>query len=315
MPHHAKVRVSLVVLLGLFGGIAACADPLGSARAALYRGRPGEAAATLEKYLRMQPKSASALSLLAQAHLALGMYERAFSELRSALETEPRNQEARYYFVKVCGVLSEIETQALLAKAPDSARAHHILADAYAEDHNAREAEREYLAALEKDPTLAGVLDALGDLKRNGGDVPAARDYYQRAIQLNRLDYDGLYGLGACYLMEEDGANAVEFLRRAARADASSPAARFALGRALQMSGDVTGAIAELRSAVSLAPDMRQAYAILGQLYRQIGKESEAASAFEKFRELQMQERREQALRFEGRVRLPSRSASKDVPR
>jgi tetratricopeptide (TPR) repeat protein len=315
MPHHAKVRVFLTVLLGFFGAIAAGADPLGSARAALYRGRPTEAAATLETYLRAQPRSASALSLLAQAHLALGMYERAFSELRSALETEPRNHEARYFLVKVCGVLSEIETQALLAQAPDSARAHQILADAYAEDHNAREAEREYLAALEKDPTVAGVLDALGDLKRNGGDVPAARVYYQRALQLDRLDYDGLYGLGACYLMEEDGANAVEFLRRAARADAASPAARFALGRALHLSGDVTGAITELRAAVSLAPDMRQAYAILGQLYRQIGKESEAAGAFEKFRELEVKDRREQTLRFEGRVRLLRRSASKDVPR
>ncbi len=68
--------------------------------------------------------------------------------------------------------------------APGSARAHQLLGQSYEAQGKKAEAEAELKAAFEAGPPTAGVLVALGDLRRSQLDFAEARTYYTRAIEL-----------------------------------------------------------------------------------------------------------------------------------
>jgi Tfp pilus assembly protein PilF len=65
---------------------------------------------------------------------------------------------------------------------------------------------------------------------------------------------------------------------------------RLALGSALLQSGDVTGALSELKSAVAYKPDLRQAYALLARAFRLSGQQGEAEEALKKASQLEQRE-------------------------
>jgi tetratricopeptide (TPR) repeat protein len=259
---------------------------LAEAERAIYRGNFSRAAAMAQSYLKTSPKSAAARVLLARARLAEGRVQEAYAELRRAVGDDPANVDALYYLGTLAAVLSESEFRQLYALAPDSARVHQLLAEAFQAQGNLAEAEGEYLAALRADPRSVESLTALGELKREQAKLDEAIDYYTRAEQAGGLDYDIAYGLGACYSIKQEHARAVEYLRRAVVFAPDAAAARFALGQSLFQLGEAEAAVAELKTAVALEPKMRQAYFLLGRAEQKLGRRAEAQAAFRKVEEL-----------------------------
>ncbi len=80
--------------------------------------------------------------------------------------------------------------------------------------------------------------------------------------------------------------------RRALRADPNSAAARLALGDALLRANQAAAAVTELRAAVALSPEMRQAYTLLARAHQKLGQTREAGEALQKEQELAQQEAR-----------------------
>jgi len=70
----------------------------------------------------------------------------------------------------------------------------------------------------------------MGDVKRAQSQCDEAIGFYKRAIELEPRDYDGNYGLGACYLHQAKGETAIDWFRKAAAAEPDSAAVRLALG-------------------------------------------------------------------------------------
>jgi Flp pilus assembly protein TadD len=66
--------------------------------------------------------------------------------------------------------------------------------------------------------------------------------------------------------------------------------ARLALGSTLLRAGDASGAVKQLKSAVALKPDLRQAYALLARGYRMLGQSKEAEESLNKAKELEQRE-------------------------
>lgn len=84
--------------------------------------------------------------------------------------------------------------------------------------------------------------------------------------------------------------SAIEFLRRAVALQPKSGETRLALGSALLQTGNVTGALLELKAAVADKPDLRQAYALLVRVYRTLGQTTEAEESLKKAQELEQRE-------------------------
>jgi tetratricopeptide (TPR) repeat protein len=276
---------------------------------ALYRGDYQEARTLASRYLETHPQAAMARILLARAEIAQGHYEPAYQSLRKALELDPTNIDALYYLERLCTILSQIEFHRLLEEAPDSFRAHQFRAESYLALHDKEEAEKEYQAALKTSPASVEILDALGELKRSESKFEEALEYYTRATKLVRRDYTSAYGAGACYLFKQDPQRAIENFRRALTIDPGSAAAHLALGDALLREGQTSAAVTELKVAVALIPDMRQAYTLLVRAYQKLGQTAEAQEALRKEQELAQQE-----IKARENVLVPDHGPSPSVP-
>src|SRR5438046_688593 len=257
---------------------------------ALYRGDYERARSLASKHLEAHSEDPPARILLARAELAEGQYDPAYETLRKALEVDPANIDALYYLERLCTILSQIEFRRLVGTAPDSFRAHQLMAESYLAQHNQGEAEKEYQAALAANPGSVEILDALGELKRSEFKFDAALDYYARASKLAPGDYTSAYASGACHRYQQNPPRATESFRRALRADPNSAAARLALGDALLRANQAAAAVTELKAAVALNPEMRQAYTLLARAHQKLGQTREAEQALQKERELARQE-------------------------
>jgi len=253
---------------------------------ALYRGDYQEARRLASKYLEANPQASTAHILMGRAEIAQGQYEPAYESLRKALELEPANVDALYYLERLCTLLSQIEFRQLLEMAPDSFRAHQLMAESYVQQNNNGEAEKEYQAALKVNPRSVEVLDALGELKRSEFKLDEALDYYALAAKLVPGHYTSAYGIGACHLYQHNPRAAIESFRRALQADPGSAAAHLALGDALLQDGQASAAVTELKTATTLVPGMRQAYTLLARAYQKLGETREAQQALRKEQEL-----------------------------
>src|SRR5207237_8573304 len=103
-------------------------------------------------------------------------------------------------------------------------------------------------------------------------------------------DYTSAYGAGACHLYQQNPERAIESFRRALRADPNSAAARLALGDALLRANQAAAAVTELRAAVALSPEMRQAYTLLARAHQKLGQTREAGEALQEEQELARRE-------------------------
>jgi len=257
---------------------------------ALYRGDYERARSLASKHLEAHPEDPPARILLARAELAEGQYDPAYETLQKALALDPANIDALYYLERLCTILSQIEFRRLLETAPDSFRAHQLMAESYSARHDDDEAEKEYQAALKANPTSVEILDALGELKRSKFKFDEALDYYTRALKLAPRDYTSAYGSGACYLYKQNPSRAIQSLRRALEVDPNSAAAHLALGDALLRGGDAAAAVAELNAAITLVPGMRQAYTLLARAYQKLGQTRKAQQALQKEQQLAQEE-------------------------
>jgi tetratricopeptide (TPR) repeat protein len=274
-------------------GPAATSD-LQTCASAVERGEFASAARLAHGYVRLHPASVPARILLARAYMGLNNGTAALLELREAIRREPDNLEALYYISKLAGVLSQMEFGEVSQIAPDSARMHQIQAEALEARGDAAGAEKQYLAALERRPETAAIMNALGDLMRLQKDYDSALAWYAQALQRDPESYDALYGTGACYRYARSPQEALPMFRRALKADPSSLAAKMALGESLLMTGDSQHALPLLEVAAKADPNLRRLQFLLGRAYRDLGRTEEARKAFERVRALTKPEESDQ---------------------
>jgi tetratricopeptide (TPR) repeat protein len=243
-----------------------------------------------EKHLSKYPKDVPVRVVLARAELAQGKPLQAFETLQRVLESDPKNIDALYYLSLVSKELSQSEYQRLFSLAPDSFRAHQLLAEAALSIGSPTEAEEEFKRALEVNPHSIEVSTELAELKRSQSKFDEAIAYYSQAEKSGPLNYDVAYGLGACYTYKQEYPQAIEWLRKAVALVQHSAAGRFALGNALFQDGQFAAAVPELNEALHLEPRMKQAYFLLGRAYSKLGRQDEARAAIKKLDQLNRSE-------------------------
>jgi tetratricopeptide (TPR) repeat protein len=99
------------------------------------------------------------------------------------------------------------------------------------------EAKKELQQELEIDPANAGAEYVLGELARQGQDLPEAVRRFTKATQLNSSFADAYLGLGMSLLAEKNYADAVTPLEAAVKLQPENPAAHYSLATAYARTG------------------------------------------------------------------------------
>jgi choline-sulfatase len=108
-----------------------------------------------------------------------------------------------------------------------------------------------------------------------------AREFLEKALQLDPNSPTALRQLGELELAAEDYAKAATHLKRATALRPEDSTAAYELGEALQKSSDWPGARDALESSLKLAPDQMSARLQLGRVYLQLKDAKNAEDQFE----------------------------------
>jgi predicted Zn-dependent protease len=252
---------------------------------ALAAGDSGRALELGTAYLRQHPGDPRARLLLARAHLDRDELDAAFVQLTQARRVAPQNVDVLYYLGLVTGQLAARQLESLVEKAPDSARAQQLRAESLDAQDRRAEAEAAYDAALRAKPDLLEALLGLAKLKRIRLDCDGAAALYTRAEAV-RPTFDGAYGLGSCELRQQRPEAALPRFEQAVRRDPHAAVARVGLASAMLGVGRTADAIATLQRAVTLEPNMTEAWYLLGRAHQTAGNRTAAQEAFAKAEQL-----------------------------
>jgi tetratricopeptide (TPR) repeat protein len=195
-----------------------------------------------------------------------------------------------YFLGVVSSELATREFDRLYKLAPEGARVHQLMAQAFKLQNKLGEAAAEYELALGADPNLLEALLELAAIRREESNCERAAALYRRA-QAVRTTYEARYGLGVCLAVQNDHKAAIEELREALKHDPNSASAHFALGNSLLQLGDASSAAVAIERAVALEPGKPQGYYVLGRVYRAMGLEERSRQAFARAQELAQAER------------------------
>ena len=253
---------------------------------AFFRGDYTKASELAKSHLRRFPNDAPVRVILARVELAQGEFPQAFEDLQKALASDPKNVDALYYLSLIARELSQRESQRLFSMAPASDFVHQLLGQAAVTADNKTQAEEEFKKALDVNPRSVEALTELAEVERSQFKFPEAITYYEKAAQLDPLNYEITYGLGICYTYTQEYSRAVEWLKKTVTLAPDFAEGRFALGKALFNNGQPAEAVSELKASVERKPRMKEAYALLGRVYSKLGRLEEAKAAVQKFAEL-----------------------------
>ena len=168
----------------------------------------------------------------------------------------------------------------VVAAQPDYAPAHRLLAVLARDRGDMQTAEREFAAAVALAPDDADTRVAAAQLA----------EALHRPAQAASLLRDGLdrtpyrvslwQALGHAELARRDGAAAAWAYGQALRLLPADGQSHFNLGVALQMTGDIDGAVQAYQRALILRPDLASACFNLGVLFQQQGRTEAAVAAY-----------------------------------
>src|SRR5208283_2394052 len=108
-----------------------------------------------------------------------------------------------------------------------------------------------------------------------------ARQFLEKALQLDPASPTALRQLGELELAAEDFSKAAAHLKRACELRPEDSTAAFELGKAMERSADWPGARDALESSLKLTPSQMPARLMLGQVYLQLKDAKNAEDQFE----------------------------------
>ncbi len=223
-----------------------------------HRGRFPEAAGKFVEALALDPGLFEAHYLLGLIRQQDGRAEAALASFQSALRLNPRYAQAQ---ARVC----ELETK--FARARETGYDKALAACRRAIALDPADPEPHYHA---------------GWTHAKLGALPAAIAEYQTALRLDPKLPGARFDLAMAYTDSKDFARATPLLKDVVAAEPANTNARFQLGSVLAKQGDCASAIPHLESATEAA----QKYYLLAGCYKKLNRETEAAAAFAKVKEL-----------------------------
>lgn len=257
------------------------------ADALLGAGQQHEAAAVLQRILRMQPDYAAAHAKMGQVFQAQGALEEAVQSYARALQQEPNNP----IFLEKFGATLRLQGdqdgalvcfKAAVDASPNSAE----LLDAYGVTLRNQErlgaAENAFRQALKIHPGYTQALRNLCHLLEVHGRFAEAEAGLLRCAEIDNESPESLYEIGRNLVQQKKEDEALEWLRRAIKAQPDYAAAHITLSAALNATEDPLAAMEEIKASIKVLPNIPHLHTNLGIVNLSLSRADDAIACFRK---------------------------------
>jgi tetratricopeptide (TPR) repeat protein len=246
-----------------------------------------------KELLKTAPDSARVWQLASEQFELKGDEEKAKAALaearrvRPVLSVCPGNgsvEDALYCEAHDAGTSAQAAFQRVLQEAPNSARAHQIMADSYFARQQLDNAISEYRLVLQADPTLPNIHSQIGRCLMVRGQFDAALHEYQEEEKLQPESAQVQTDLGRVLLAMDRNAEAAATLKKAVAKDRPPLEAYFLLGKAELRNHNENEAVRLLQHYVAAKPDDSAGYYLLSMAYRATGDKARMGEAIELYK-------------------------------
>lgn len=165
--------------------------------------------------------------------------------------------------------------QKVSALAPDSYRAHQIMAQAYKAERHYEQSNKEYERVLELKPNLPGIHEAIGKNLILTGRVPEAVEQFQAELEIQPQSSTAYMNMGNALLLMQREEDAEKMLQRSLRLDRPPAETYKLLGKIELYRQNNAATIDALTKYVEMNPGDSDAYFMLSRAYRAIGNKAE----------------------------------------
>lgn len=197
--------------------------------------------------------------------------------------------------------------------APNSYRAHQIMADALAVQQRQGEAIAEYRMVLQLKPDLPGIHQAIGNNLLQTGKLTEALKEFQAELAIQPRSARVLTDTAETLLLMGNDDEAATTLMKALQMDRPPPDAYRVLGKLDLQRRQYKSAVNALTHYVSIVSDDSRAYYLLASAYRELGEREqtrEALSLYQKTsQDAKARSRAQQALQLNDSTHVPEDTA------
>lgn len=234
------------------------------------------AAAQFERVIEAQPRNESAADLAADCYLRLGQNQKVIA-LLEPLEPRHGDDLTLQYLLGTALIRDHRADQgqrviARILRRGDSAGADLLLGQAALEAGRYADASAAISKAIAKDATLADGWALSGIAKAGLGDFAAARQAFERALQLDPNHFDANLQLGALMLKDRIMEPAERLTASALRQRPDSPAALYQMGLVDRALGRPADAVKAFEAAEKSSPAWPEPHIQLASLYYRVNR-------------------------------------------
>ncbi|MDQ6800235.1 MAG: sulfatase-like hydrolase/transferase [Acidobacteriota bacterium] len=213
----------------------------------------------LEQIVAADPANPVFRSTLARAHKLAGSLDRAIALYREAVAIAPADPDGWYNLATALEEIGRADEAKKVATEgvrldPNRPDAHNVLGVALIETGDATGAESEFRRAIARDPRNARAYNNLGNVLRMTGRLRDADAAYHKALEITPNYADSLNGLGVIAVQDGRTPEAIDFFDKALAIAPDFYEAQLNRAIALQVSGNVAAARAELQRLIARLP-------------------------------------------------------------
>lgn len=190
-----------------------------------------------------------------------------------------------YHQARAAEAQSDAAFKHVLQIAPNSYRAHQIMAEAYVSEKQDEKAISEYRTALQLKPDLPGIHEELGEVLIRNGNLTAGLQEFQAEIKLQPYSSSAHMNAGRALLMMGRDDDARKMLNAAARMDRPPHETWLLLGKLDVRHREFRNAVALLTRYTSLEKNNSTAYFLLAMSYRALGEKAQMTRALAQYKE------------------------------
>ena len=254
----------------------------------------------LQKEIAEAPNNAQALLWLGIVELESGHPEQATGPLDRAAELNPKDLNILDYRGQAHMAVAKLSYAQMYHLDPGSWRVHRLNAQIDAEAEQHKQAIDEYQAAIRIGPKEADLYEGLGEEYRQVGQLDLAQKAFSQQLQLTPGNPIAMYNLGSVDVDRSEEKAGVPLLEKVVKIYGKPTVADYYLGRGLAAEGKFDQAAAELQRATSIPGEVQQrAWYELGQIYRKMGRPTDAHAALLKFQQLRQSADKQKAQEIE----------------
>lgn len=242
----------------------------------------------------LNPADVEVSTALGGLYLGMKRYGEAYEFLRRSTESSPNYLPARValgrlYQVKGSYHHAAEQFERVVKLSPDDAASWHDLAQCYFQMQQSDKASKAMAEALRIKPGEPRYLSFQGTLVAANGrvdeglrDLKEAADKAPDEVAVQGALLDGLikYNRGP-----DDLRLAGQVIDRLQQKIPTAPRLMFLRGELARLSGDLPGAVAQLKQVIQIAPQLDDTYYSLGRAYQQIGRGQDADRMLSIYRE------------------------------